>query len=565
MPDSTGHKKSMFSLLLQTGRFLTPLLKRKWMVALSLSTLLMLLDFIGIAILIRIVWALAGVNSINFKFSLPFFSEKSELTLVGILALLFVIKNLISLLIYRFIQKLLYQISLNLAESRTRFLLQNRVDYEHTDSSKEVNQLFNISFYFPDVILTSIIQLFNELLMAISMILLAVYLSDNQLILILLILLPTMYAAFYFIRKKLGMYGQEINRNIPLLYNTIQDNVHGNADIRLNRKEEYFTNRLSDLLKKVHRMRRKSSLAGTQLTFRILESVVVMFLFALLWLNRNLTGTETMIAQLSTLGVIGVRIIPSLTRILGSANQLHQYRFVLEGLAFSHRQKKEPLQPTGIIFDNLKIENISFAYHPGQPILKNIHFQINRGEIVGISGNSGSGKSTLAALLTGLMAPDSGEILMNGEPTHDLPVHQLIKVSMVQQEIHLLKGNIAQNIALSYDEPVSKEKIQAVLKKSALASWVDTLPDGINTQVGEWGNLISGGQKQRLAIARALYHEADLIIFDEATRALDHQTELEILDTIRALSLQGKAIVIISHNKDVLSIANKIIPLDSVS
>jgi ABC-type multidrug transport system fused ATPase/permease subunit len=136
---------------------------------------------------------------------------------------------------------------------------------------------------------------------------------------------------------------------------------------------------------------------------------------------------------------------------------------------------------------------------------------------------------------------------------------------MVQQEIHLLKGNIAQNIALSYDEPVSKEKIQAVLKKSALASWVDTLPDGINTQVGEWGNLISGGQKQRLAIARALYHEADLIIFDEATRALDHQTELEILDTIRALSLQGKAIVIISHNKDVLSIANKIIPLDSVS
>ena len=136
---------------------------------------------------------------------------------------------------------------------------------------------------------------------------------------------------------------------------------------------------------------------------------------------------------------------------------------------------------------------------------------------------------------------------------------------MVQQEIHLLKGNIAQNIALSYDKPISKEKIQSVLKKSALTSWVERLPDGVNTQVGEWGNLISGGQKQRLAIARALYHEADLIIFDEATRALDHQTELEILDTIRALALQGKAIVIISHHKDVLSIANKIIHLDSVS
>jgi ABC-type multidrug transport system fused ATPase/permease subunit len=138
-------------------------------------------------------------------------------------------------------------------------------------------------------------------------------------------------------------------------------------------------------------------------------------------------------------------------------------------------------------------------------------------------------------------------------------------LNMVQQEIHLLKGNIAQNIALSYDKPISKEKIQSVLKKSALTSWVERLPDGVNTQVGEWGNLISGGQKQRLAIARALYHEADLIIFDEATRALDHQTELEILDTIRALALQGKAIVIISHHKDVLSIANKIIHLDSVS
>lgn len=565
MPDSTGHKKTMFSLLIQTGRFLPPILKRKLMVALLLSTVLMLLDFIGIAILIRIVWALFGVNAINSYFSLPLFTAKSELTLVGILAAIFIFKNLISLLIYRLIQKLLYQISLDVAESRTRFLLQNQVDYEQTDSSKEVNQLFNISFYFPDVILTSIIQLLNELLMAVSMILVAVYLSNNQLILILLILLPAMYAAFYFIRKKLGMYGQEINRNIPLLYNTIQDNVHGNADIRLNRKEEYFTNRLSDLLKKVHRMRRKSSLAGTQLTFRVLESVVVMFLFALLWLNRNLTGTETMLAQLSALGVIGVRIIPSLTRILGSANQLHQYRFVLDGLAFSYRQKKDPIQPSRFIFDSLKIENLSFAYHPGQPILKNIHFQINRGEIVGISGNSGSGKSTLAALLTGLMAPDSGEILMNGASTHGIPVHQLIKVSMVQQEIHLLKGNIAQNIALSYDEPISNDKIQAVLKKSALSTWVETLPNGVNTQVGEWGNLISGGQKQRLAIARALYHEADLIIFDEATRALDHQTELEVLDTIRALSQEGKAILIISHNKDVLSTANKIIHLDSVS
>lgn len=562
MPEPKRHKKSTLNLLMDARRLLDPTQKKKLYFAFALSTCLMLLDILGVAILIRMVWSLTGVQA-----DLPvaqFFSieGKSELFILGMLALVFLMKNITSLLLYRKIQQSLYQISQQLAIRRSKQLFQKGVDFEKTNSSKEVNHLFNLSFFFPDVILTSVIQFFNELLISIVMILLAVQFSGSDLLYILLGLLPLLFLGFYFIRKKLGKMGDEINQRIPQLYDAIQDNVHGNADIRLSLKSTYFVSRLMTLLKKVHRLRRKSFFTGTQLTFRLMETFVVVFLLTLYWINQSVSGSEVMIAQLSALGVIGFRMIPSFSRMLGSANQINQHRYVLEGILTSDSSYAEPATLNFSTFEKLEFHEVSFSYDDKTPLIHHLSFDLRPGEILGISGQSGVGKSSLAALIAGLKTPSGGEIRINDTETKNIPNHHRIRISMVQQEIYLLHGNIAQNIALSYDEPYDVAKMDEVIQKSALMNWVGQLPKGKETPVGELGNLISGGQKQRIAIARALYHDADIIVFDEATRALDSKIENEILQTLQSLAKEKRSIVIISHNKDVLAIADKIIDLD---
>ena len=179
-------------------------------------------------------------------------------------------------------------------------------------------------------------------------------------------------------------------------------------------------------------------------------------------------------------------------------------------------------------------------------------------------GPSGSGKSTLFNLMLGFFEPTAGEILIDGQkltPVNRGGWHEL--VGYVPQEIFIIEGSLADNIALGQPQ-ADRAKVMQVLEQVQLKEWADTLPQGLDTSLGEYGSRLSGGQKQRIGIARALYKDAEVLFFDEATSALDNKTEQEINHALEMLSLKHKelTLVVIAHRESSLAFCDRIFDLD---
>ena len=180
---------------------------------------------------------------------------------------------------------------------------------------------------------------------------------------------------------------------------------------------------------------------------------------------------------------------------------------------------------------------MSFGYDGGPPLaLERISFTINRGESIGIVGPTGAGKSTLVDVLLGLLPPTSGRVVIDGEPLEGRERAWQRQIGYVSQNIYLLDDSLRRNIAFGIpDGAIDEARLQAAVTQARLDEVVAGLPSRLETVVGENGVLLSGGQRQRVAIARALYHDPAVLFFDEATAALDTQTEREVTEAIAHL------------------------------
>jgi ATP-binding cassette subfamily C protein len=196
----------------------------------------------------------------------------------------------------------------------------------------------------------------------------------------------------------------------------------------------------------------------------------------------------------------------------------------------------------------LACEDVSFAYDGGPPLaLDRISFTINRGESIGIVGPTGAGKSTLVDVLLGLLPPTSGRVLIDGEPLEGRERAWQRQIGYVSQNIYLLDDTLRRNIAFGIpDGAIDEARLHAAMTQARLDEVVAGLPSRLETVVGENGVLLSGGQRQRVAIARALYHDPAVLFFDEATAALDAQTEREVADAIA--NVHGtRTVIAIAH------------------
>ncbi|MCQ2186275.1 MAG: ABC transporter ATP-binding protein/permease [Bacteroidales bacterium] len=209
-------------------------------------------------------------------------------------------------------------------------------------------------------------------------------------------------------------------------------------------------------------------------------------------------------------------------------------------------------------------ENIRFAFpDSATDIFNNLSFRILKGERIGVKGVSGSGKSTLLNIMLGFYPVSEGRIVIDGQPLKQEMLkswHRLI--GYVPQEVFIINGDLAQNIALG-QENIDEDRIWDVLEQVQLKDWAESLPDGLYTSLGEYGSRLSGGQKQRVGIARALYKQAEVLLFDEATSSLDSETEREVNNAIQQLSESCREItmVIIAHRESSLSFCHRIIEL----
>ena len=212
----------------------------------------------------------------------------------------------------------------------------------------------------------------------------------------------------------------------------------------------------------------------------------------------------------------------------------------------TNRPFNRDLKEDSPVFDGIKLSHINFSYIKEKPILKDINLTIPKGSVVALAGLSGCGKSTLASLIMRFVDADSGDIYIEGKHYNSMPVQELRKkIILVPQSVYLFTGTIRENLYIA-NEHATDERLYEVLEQVKLKDFVDSLENGLDSFVGDSGSRLSGGQKQKIGIARALLSDAPYIIFDEATSAVDSESEQEIWKCIEELS-NTKTLIIISH------------------
>jgi ABC-type multidrug transport system fused ATPase/permease subunit len=367
-------------------------------------------------------------------------------------------------------------------------------------------------------------------------------------------------------RKYLYNLGAEKALNEGNRLSHLQEGIAAVMEIKLSGKEQEFTRRYARWDNASARVMKINATA--QNAPRIWFEVVFIVAFAGIVLCWDAQGKHhaEIISTMILLAAAAFRLLPSATRILSALNNI-QYGLPIVELLNEDLKSESQNAREGLSFENgIVFKNVSFRYSQDSPMILNaVSLEIKKNETVGVMGISGQGKSTLVNIMAGLLPPTSGEVYIDSKPIKNLEASWYRHIGYVPQQVYLLDDTIKRNVAFGVpDEDIDESRVWAVLKKSGIESEVKEMFDGIETEVGERGARVSGGQKQRLGIARALYREPALLILDESTSSLDVKTEAEILETLSGLKGQV-TMIIVSHRQSAIKDCDRIIKVSEGS
>lgn len=279
-------------------------------------------------------------------------------------------------------------------------------------------------------------------------------------------------------------------------------------------------------------------------------------------------AVEAVLPTLGLFAAVAFRVVPSVTRVL-SAVQLVRYTKAVIDTLHSELGHGMPAVPGGTsrtvkpFLGALELKEVSFSY-PGTttPVIRDISLTVQRGESVGFIGASGAGKSTLVDLILGLLAPEKGEILVDGGNIQSDMRNWQHQIGYVPQTIFLTDDTLRRNVAFGLPEKlIDNAAVGRAIRAAQLEEFISTLPDGIETIVGERGVRLSGGQRQRIGIARALYHDPAVLVLDEATSSLDTDIERGVMQAVYALR-GSKTIIIVAHRVSTVEHCDRLYRLD---
>ena len=299
------------------------------------------------------------------------------------------------------------------------------------------------------------------------------------------------------------------------------------------------------------------------------SSIILLVLYLIVDAKTNL---GILLPILSVYALAGMKLLPALQQIYfnvvtikGGLSAYEAVREDLKNIKTFNVRKDDSNQQIWSKHNEIILKDITFNY-PGKTTaaLEDVSLTIKPNTIVGFVGTSGSGKSTLIDVIIGLIKPQKGEVTIDGTPLVDqnLKVWQK-KIGFVPQAIFLKEGSVAENVTFGIaHDLINYEQVKKALKLANLEEWVTKLKNGVHTIVGERGVQLSGGQRQRLGIARALYYEADVLVFDEGTSALDGISEKKIMDAIHGFTNQ-KTLIMIAHRLQTVKKCDKIFMLEN--
>ncbi|MDB5158085.1 MAG: hypothetical protein JWR50_2792 [Mucilaginibacter sp.] len=483
-----------------------------------------------------------------------------SLLLITVFLLLFGLKNWIGYLNTKEQQHFFYDISSRLSKRNIQgYLKDDYLRFVNIDSSVLIRRISQQPIEFSNYILTNLQQVISQSILILVTVIGILLWQPGLFVMLFLLLTPPVILLGNFIRNKLQAIRNSTQVVSQKTIQHLQESLAGYIESNVYHKDNFFVKRYND-----QQVQLNNNIATQQilqgLTSRLVEVFAILGFFILITINKLSAGTPSV--SLITIGVFmaaSYKIIPGIVKILNSTSQIKTYKFTIADL--QPAEKPIAIVDETIPLTSIQFEQVKFRYND-RKILNNINFEIRCGAFVGMSAASGKGKTTIAHLMLGFLKHHKGNIYFNEEKTNWIKRQGFLsRISYVKQQSFIINDTVLENITLS-DGYYDAEKIDEVLTFCGLENLIEQYPNGINEFIKENGKNISGGQRQRLMLARALYHDFDLLILDEAFSEMDEKSERVILSKLKQLAQQGKMIILITHNNTSLSFCDKVISFD---
>ncbi len=418
----------------------------------------------------------------------------------------------------------------------------------------------------------------SELIVILAIITFLLFIEPIPLIIISLIILLSILIYNSYLKPMAVKWGKEKTDATKLIYQSVDDSFKGFKSIKSLGKQNFFSEFLKRGTNQVFKNDLKSSIIISSPRY-FLELVLVIFLVAYLSINILNRGIDyNAFPTIVIFALAGLRILPSAAIISNGIlmisycnealsiiySDLKKYKIKKNDLIFDKQSSEKNSILKKINFENfIEFKDVSFSYNYSKKVILNkVNFKLSKNEFIGIIGNTGSGKTTFVDILLGFLKPTEGKILVDSKEQDSFSLNYLGKVGYLPQENFIINDTLEANIALDYDKKkIDQKKIKNVLSFLELNNFVENLPHNTDTLVGENGIKLSGGQRQKVCLARLLYHEKEILVLDEATNAIDKAAEKSIIQSMKLL--KNKTIIIISHDYENLKFCDKLYKINN--
>jgi ABC-type multidrug transport system fused ATPase/permease subunit len=525
-----------------------------------LSFINIILDLFSFALIIpifNIIFLGQDPNSFYLKYfphsQLLFFNNNEKLIILSLFVFVFIIKSIVLILSTFFILKFFHFICLRI--SRDLFTLYLGQNYNFFLEKKSDNILKKVTSDINGLkhFLTSWQLFLSETLLLVSLMFFLLYSNYKIFLFCFLVFSIVVLIYNFFLKKKIISWAKSNDDATANLNHLITEGSIGIKDIFIYNLKEIFINNFRIISKNITSAMFKVDFINNSNRMWMEAVAVTSITIPLIYLLFTDQSPNKLIPVFALFSIAIFRAAPSVNRILNYYNYIKYYNPCFENIYNDFLNlKKIYSNPTSINFKNsIEFNDVTFSYGPNkQTIFKNLNFKISKGECISIIGDNGSGKSTLLNLISGLLAPSEGRIEADkSQNISEVRDSWLKNIGYVQQNIFLINSSIKYNITLQEEDKINNSFFLEIQRKLSLEKIFANFPNNLDTIVGNNGILLSGGQRQIISIARAIYKNTDIIILDEANSALD-RNYMQILKEFILSYKSLKTFIIVTHEVD---------------
>lgn len=504
--------------------------------------------------------ALASLEIFGNEFSLLLnkISLDPLIAICIIVSAIFIVKCVLVSLWFWFLSRQVYQIrSAVIDKLLSKYVHQGYTEFSSKNSSFAVQNLTTETQFLVGNILLPIMTLVSETLVLLVIVGILFYVAPSvtMVTMIALVLCAFTFTAVY--QSILLELGGKRHASEQLRIQSLKELFDNFIYVRVSGTEQYFLDRHKHLFDIVTNSEHWRTFLQQMPRLWLELAAVGLVVFMILYSKSMNYSSSEIVATLSLMAAVLFRSLPSITRLIAAHQALRFFRpMFLDLMAeIQNSVPRKLLANKAVGFNKtFSLKNVQFSYETErntQPVLSDLCFEINKGERVAIFGESGSGKTTMLNLISGLIEPTHGDILLDGRPLEKNNQKLLGIAAIVGQQLSFVDGSITSNVAFGIEENcVDLDRVKECVKSASLEEFVQQQYLGLDTVIGEGGVALSGGQRQRLSIARALYADKEILLFDEFTSALDSKTEAELIKSLTNLP-KDKTVISISHRSSI--------------